>query len=225
MKVMSVNKVEDQYCGADYNQNQTDPVKMFDQGVAARTFSNGFFLSLESKDKSNTALSSWGIARGDDFSALQTGSAEITVVNSSSAESAWSRSCPGSEFFGFSLDGESVFGSDVSNFEPTNLDTLERVEDFNTFIGQDQLWANQESPNEEAGCCGVDQAHDGFLEFTCVNEGTDYQQFDKKDKTKVNPVGSWTINVAFGHVSQTTPSALKDLEDLDTKKGISANGN
>ena len=219
-----MKKIAEQNYTAANNQYQGNPVELDALVVAGFTLSNGEFFGLQSKNYSNTTLSSRGIAGGDDFAIFQTGAPEVRGANASRTEATWSWCGPSRNLFGFGLDSKSKSAGEIFSLEPTDLDGLEGIVNFNTLMGEYDLRADYENPVNSGNGQRVQCSSDGAGVIGNVYESTGSQSANQEDYREVNPVGTRAINVVFGHVFQTTPDVKSVSEDLDTKEGIQNNG-
>lgn len=197
----------------------TKPVKSFSDIAASSSACCGLGSSLEGNDESNSAVSSRGVASGDNFTFAQASTSVITLVHSSTDESTGCCSSPRSEVTFVGLDSEAVLGFELNGSQPTNGEGLERVVEGNALVGIGNLWLDNKDPEQEV------ESNSVFAEPECVtvvaggNKTKDNSNFCSKNQTKVDPAADGSVGVFRGHVSQTTPSTAEELVGLVSQEG------
>lgn len=215
---MTKGKQQNSYA-AQANRNG-QPVELFDQVAASCTLSDGVFAVLVGKDKGNTRFGSRGVARGDNLSSFQTSTSVVRGMVLSGVESVSSWGSPSRESRFLNKNGERVFGYKVIGSEPTNLDGSEWVMNLDSFAGVDDLWVDNQNPEDCHGSKAVDDGdvtfgnHSGGVERYCSKTA------DNNNHSKVSPVTSRAINIFVRHDGQTTTSTTKVSKEAVTKEGI-----
>ena len=197
-----------------------EPVQLFDQVIASGTLVDGFLTVLVGKDKSNTGFGFRGVTRSDNLSGFQSGSSVISVVKSFGDESVSSWGSPSRELGFFDQNGERVFGYEVISSQPTNLYGSEWVMNFDSSACEDNLWMDNENPEDHNCSKAVDDGDVAFMNHACCVKRTSSKTTDNKDQSKVSPVSSRAINIFVRHDGQTTTSNTKVSKEAVTKEGI-----
>lgn len=215
-----MNKVGNQRCCAENNQADREPVNALGQVFAGRTLVGGVVSVLESQDQSDATFGAGGIVGGDDLSGFQTGSAEVSVMNLPGIESTWSWCCPSREFSALGGYCEGVLGYEVNCCQPTNLDGVEGIVDFDAASGIDNLWSNNENPEQGASCESVAETDKSVNSSSNTEERNGGCCSNQNNNGEINPVASGAVNVVIGHDSNNTAVSLPIFKDLLTQKGI-----
>lgn len=212
--------------GIEQNKNAAQasengqPVQLLDQMIASRTLLNGILTVLVGKDKSNTGFGFRRVAGSDYLSGFQSSSSVISVMESSSNESVSSWGSPSGELGFVDQNGERVFGYEVFSSQPANLYGSEWVMNFDSSVCEDNLWVDNENPENHNCRQAVDDGDVAFINHACCIERTSSKTTDKKDQSKVSPVSSRAINIFVRHDGQTTTSNTKVSKEAVTKEGI-----
>lgn len=214
-----IKGIEQRY-NADCTESQSQPVDLFDQVIASSTLFDSFFAVLVGQDQSDTAFGSRGVAGSDNFTGFQSGSSVVRVVESSGVESTGSWGSPSGVGGVLNQNGEGVLGYEVIGSKPTNLDGSEWVMNFDTNFGEDNLWMNNQNPEDGAKCKTIDEGNETFFGLSDVKESTGGQSTNKNDDCKIGPVTSWAVNVFVRHDGQTTTVAGQVSKDSVNKEGI-----
>ena len=205
---------------ADCTESQSQTVDLFDQVIAGSTLLDGIFTMFVGKDKSNTAFGSRGITWSNDFASFQAGSSVIRVMQSSSVEAAGSWSSPSGVSGVLDQNGEGVLGYEVIGSEPTNLNGAEWVMNFDANFGENNLWVNNQNPENRTKSETIDEGNSSFFGLSDVKESTGGQSTNKNDDCKISPVTSRAVNVFVRHDGQTTTVVGQVSKDSVTKEGI-----
>ena len=215
---MSLNKVAKECQCASYNQSYGKPVSSGFQGLASCAICESGFFVLEGKDESNTAFSSGGLTGGDNKSAFKSSSAEVSALDSSRVQSAWSRSCPSGDLSAASYNSERVLGNEVFSFEPSDDNNLEWVMNLNVVLGVDDFWTNYENPEQGRGRRGVHKADQGFQGLVYSQIGNGNNNSDDKNGYEVSPVTSCSVKIVTHDPNSTAPKN-SFYSDLLVEKG------
>ena len=195
------------------------PVELFDQVIASSTLFDGIFTVLQSKYQSNTALGSRRVARSNNFSGFQSGTSVIRGMESSGVDSISSWGSPSGEFGFIDQNGERVLGHEVIGFQPTNFDSSKRVMNFDTGVGVDNFWMNDENPEDGYDSETVQEGDGSFFDHAGEVKRPCCQSADNNNQSKVSPVTSGAINVFVRHDGQTTTVNTKYSKDSVTMEG------
>jgi len=205
---------------ADCTESQSQPVDLFDQVIAGSTLLDGIFTMFIGKDKSNTAFGSRGITWSNDFTSFQAGSSVVRVMQSSGVEAAGSWSSPSGVSGVLNQNGEGVLGYEVIGSEPTDLNGAEWVMNFDANFGENNLWVNNQNPENRTKSETIDEGNSSFFGLSYVKESTGGQTTNKNNDRKIGPVTSWAVNVFVRHDGQTTTVVGQVSKDSVTKEGI-----
>ena len=215
---MTKGKEQNSYAAQASSNGQ--PVELFDQVIASRTLLDGILTVLVSKDESNTGLGFRGVARSDNLSGFQSSSSVISVVESSGDESVSSWGSPSRELGFLNQNGEGVFGYEVISSQPTDFYGSEWIMNFDSSVRENNLWVNNQNPEDNNCCKAVDDGDVAFINHACCIEGTSSKTTDNKHQSKVSPVSPRAINIFVRHDGQTTTSSTKDSKAAVSKEGI-----
>lgn len=196
------------------------PVQLLDQMIASRTLLDGILTVLVGKDEGYTGFGSRGVARSNNLSGFQASASVVSVVESSGDKSVSSWGSPSREFGFVHQNGERVLGYEVIGTQPTNLYGSEWVMDFDSSVCEDNLWMNNQNPEDHNCCQAVDDGDVTFINHSSTVERTGSKTADKKNQSKVSPVSSRAINIFVRHDGQTTTSNTKVSKEAVTKEGI-----
>lgn len=213
-----MNKVAKECQCASYNQSYGEPVRSAFHGLACRSFGESRFFVLESKDESNTAFGFGGFAGRNNQPAFKCCTSVVSSLNSSRTDSAWGWSCPSGDLFTAGNNSERVLGNEVFSFEPANNNNVEWVMDFNVVVGVDDLWTNDENPED---CCNSSSVHsaDNSIKRSVYSQiGNGNDQSDDKNSYEVKPVGSCSVEVVAHDPNSTAPKN-SFYSDLLVEKG------
>ena len=215
---MTNGKEQNSYAAQAHRNGQ--PVQLLDQVIASRTLVDGFLTVLVSKDESNAGFGLRGVAGSDNLSGFQSGTSVISVVESSGNESV-SSWCRPSGVPGFlDQDGERVFGDEIISSQPTDFDGAEWIMNLNSGSSENNLWVNDENPENRNNSKAVDEGDVSFIDHACCVERSSSKSKDGKYQSKVNPVSPRAINIFVRHDGQTTTSNTKVSKEAVTKEGI-----
>lgn len=215
---MTKGKEQNSYAAQASGNGQ--PVQLFDQMIASRTLLDGILTVLVSKDESNTGFGFRGVARSDNLSGFQTSSSVIGVVKSSGDESVSSWGSPSRELGFFDQNGERVLGYEIISSQPADFYGSEWIMNFDSSVRENNLWVNNQNPEDNNCCKAVDDGDVAFINHSCCIERTSSKTTDKKHQSKVSPVSSRAINIFVRHDGQTTTSNTKVSKEAVTKEGI-----
>ena len=213
-----MNKVAKECQCASYNQSYGEPVNSGFHDLASCAICESSFFVLKSENESNTAFGSGGLTGGDNKSAFKSSSAEVSALNSSRVQSAWSRSCPSGDLSAASYDGERVLGNEVFSFEPSDNNDLERVMYLNVVLGVDNLWANYENPEQGRDRGSVHDANQGFQGFVYSQIRNGNNNSDDKNSYEVSPIASSSVQIVAHEPNSTAPKN-SFYSDLLVEKG------
>lgn len=214
-----MNKVKHERKYAGSYQSQGDQIDFLGDVVAGRTLPGGIVSMFVGKNKRDSAFSSWGVIRRDDFAFFKSGASEVAAVNLSGVEPTWSWSTPSGVFTGLSNNGERVLGGEVLSSEPADLNGSEWVMNFNSFTGVDNFGTNHENPEQSSCGESVADANPAVSHKPSVEETNRNTESDENCNRQISPTTSGAINVIIGHVSNTTSTLLEKSEYLLAKKG------
>lgn len=215
---MTKGKEQNSYAAQAHRDGQ--PVQLFDQVIASRTLLDGFLTVLVSKDESNAGFGFRGVAGSDYLSGFQSGTSVISVVESSGNESVSSWCCPSGVSGFLDQDGERVFGDEIISSQPTDFDGAEWIMNLNSGSGENNLWVNDENPENRNNSKAVDEGDVSFTDHACCIKGSSSKSKDGNYQSKVSPVSSRAINIFVRHDGQTTTSNTKVSKEAVTKEGI-----
>ena len=215
---MTKGKEQNSYAAQAHRNGQ--PVQLLDQVIASRTLVDGFLTVLVSKDESNAGFGLRGVAGSDNLSGFQSGTSVISVVESPGNESVSSWCCPSGVSGFFDQDGERVFGDEIISSKPTDFNGAEWIMNLNSGGGENNLWVNDENPENRNNSKAVDDGDVSFIDHACCIEGSSSKSKDGKYQSKVNPVSPRAINIFVRHDGQTTTSNTKVSKEAVTKEGI-----
>jgi hypothetical protein len=119
----------------------------------------------------------------------------------------------------FGNDGERESGCEFDYAQPANLDGSEWVVNSDSFSGENNLWANNEQPQDAKHGRRVHDADKGVIEPTRDVEADRSHATYQKHNAEVNPGGSGSINVSLRHVNHATSEIFENLSYLLPKKG------
>jgi hypothetical protein len=210
----------DQRYNADCTESQSQPVYLFDQVITGSTLFDGVFAMFVGKNQGDTAFGSRGITWSDNLSAFQSGASVVRVVQSSGVEAAGSWCSPSGVSDVSNQNGEGVLGNEVISSKPTNLDGSEWVMNFDANFGENNLWVNNQNPENRTKRETIDEGNSSFFGLSDVKESTGGQSTNKNDDCKISPVTSRAVNVFVRHDGQTTTVAGQVSKDSVTKEGI-----
>ena len=205
---------------ADCTESQSQPVDLFDQVIAGSTLFDSVFAVFVGKNQGDTAFGSRGVTGSDNLSAFQSGASVVRVVQSSAVESISSWGSPSGESRVLNQNGEGVLGYEVISSKPTNLDGSEWVMNFDANFGENNLWVNNQNPEDSTKGKTIDEGYESFFGLSDIEESTGGQSTNKNNDCKIGPVTSWAVNVFVRHDGQTTTVAGQVSKDSVTKEGI-----
>ena len=202
-------------CGCGAN-----PIESFGDLTASSSICCGFSSSLESKNQSNSAISSRRVAGRNNLAVGESGSSEVAVAHAPSHESAGCCGGPRSEISLVGLNSEAVLSFEFKSPIPTDNEGLEWVVQADAFVGKHNLGFDNENPEQEIESKAVCCEPDSVIEVFRGNKAEYNNDLCCNNQTKVNPTASGPVDVFSGHVSQTTPSNSEELVALVSQKGI-----
>jgi hypothetical protein len=211
--------IEQNSYAAQANQDG-QPVELFDQVIASRTFADGIFAVLDSKNQGNATFGSRRVARSNNLPGLQASSSVVRGMQPSGIKSACCGGSPCGELGILDQDGESVFGYEVISSQPTNFDSSEWVMNLNTCLGENNLWVNNQNPEDCDSGKAVESGYVSFMGHSSEVVGTRGKSTNDNHQSKVSPVASRAVNVFVRHDGQTTTVDAKVSKDSFTKEGI-----
>lgn len=214
-----IKGIEQNSYAAQANQDG-QPVELFDQVIASRTFVDGILAVLVSENQGNATFGARRVTRSNNLPAFQTSSSVVRAMQPSAVESVCCGGSPCGELGILDQDGERVFGYEVISPEPANLDSSEWVMNFNTDLGEDNLWVNNQNPEDCDSGKAVDSGYVSFMGHSSEVVGTRGKSTNDDHQSKVSPVASRAVNVFVRHDGQTTTVDAKVSKDSFTKEGI-----
>lgn len=220
-----MQKINNKYCGCQQIQEDRTPMNPSGNVISCSSCLDCIVLPSHGKYQSSSAFGFRGVARRNYFLGFQSRTSEIGFMASSNTISTWSGRTPRrvSPLVGLHLEGESCIEIDGS--KPTNLDALEWVYDFNTFICEDDSWLYHQG--EEQGIRGqtIDCAQERFVHFPCKCKSKHNAQLNNCDECEVNPVATGSVGIGTSHGTQTTLEKCFETASSFTKKGANKDGN
>jgi len=210
---------KNQHSYADYANGNGKKVNLSFQMLASVTRFNRAFAVSKGKYQSSTAFGSRGVASSYDFSGFQSGASVVSVMDISTNDSAGRWGSPRREFSLSRNNGERELGNKVFRFQPTNMNSLERVMNFDSVARVNNFGLNHNYPNDCANSNGIGCCDESSMDVADREVRNSSENADKSDYCEVDPITAGPVNVRVSHVGQTIAGRNKVSPFSATKEG------
>lgn len=201
-----MKKIKQEQAKSNKNQYQRGSIDFSNFMTSLRTADHSSFLVLESKDKSDTAVGLWGIARRDDYSLFQASSSKVRLMHSFADEAARTRCRPSKVFFGVSLNAEGEPSLKINCRRPTDFANSDWIVDFYSMGREYYFWSNDENPRYNSCGDSIRRTNYSFGLESRHQEGCSCTAPEQGNNDEISPNASGSIGVGLLHSDKTTSS-------------------
>jgi hypothetical protein len=208
-----------QYSYTDYANGNGKKVDLSNQVLASGTRVDRVLTVSKSKHQSSSTFGSRGVASSYDFSGFKASSFVVSVMNVSTNDSAGRWSSPRRELLLSRNNSESVLGNKVFSFEPTNVNGLEGIMDFDSLTVVNDLGMNHDNPDDCTDCGSVYSCDETIVDIANRKVRNSGENANYSDHYQVDPVASSSVNVIVSHDGQTIAESIRVSSFSATKEG------